>query len=64
MSKTSTVAVSLERMKQYNVLRGLRPNTVNTFFRCARGFLNHVGKVPAKITTEDVEGFLLELARR
>ena len=64
MSKIRDVQSSLERMKQYMVLRGLRPNTVNTFFRCARGFLNHVGKVPAKITTEDVEGFLLDLARR
>jgi integrase/recombinase XerD len=64
MSNTNRAHVSLDRMKQYMVLRGLRPNTVNTFFRCARGFLNHVGKVPAKITTDDIEGFLLELANR
>jgi hypothetical protein len=64
MSNTNRAHVSLDRMKQYMVLRGLRPNTVNTFFRCARGFLNHVGKVPAKITTEDVEGLLFESASR
>lgn len=64
MSKIRDVRSSLERMKQYMALRGLRPNTVSTFFRCARGFLTHVGKVPAKITTDDVEGFLLDLARR
>jgi site-specific recombinase XerD len=51
-------------MRKYMELRGLRPNTVSTFSRCARGFLAHVGKMPTEITTEDVEGFLLELARR
>jgi hypothetical protein len=45
-------------------LRGLRPNTVSTFTRCTRGFLTGVGKMPGGITTEDVEGFLLELAGR
>lgn len=64
MSKSHDIRSSLERMKQHMALRGLRPNTVSTFFRCARGFLKQVGKVPAKITTDDVEEFLLDLARR
>jgi integrase/recombinase XerD len=64
MSRIHDVQSSLDRMKQFMALRGLRPNTVNTFFRCARGFLNHVGKVSAEITTDDVERYLLELSRR
>jgi integrase/recombinase XerD len=64
MSETSVVQSSLDRMKKYMALRGLRPNTVNTFTRCARGFLTHAGKVPLEITTADVEEFLLDLARR
>jgi len=64
MSEIKDVQSSIERMRKYMELRGLRPNTVSTFSRCARGFLTHVGKVPAESTTEDVEGFLLDLARR
>jgi len=51
-------------LKQLPVLRSLRPNTVNTFFRCARGALDHVGEASAEITTDDVERYLLELSRR
>lgn len=64
MSETNDCQSSLERMKQYMALRGLRPNTVNTFFRCARRFLTHAGKLPSAIATADVEDFLLDLARR
>jgi hypothetical protein len=51
-------------MKQYMSLRGLRPNTVNTFARCVRRFLTHAGKLELEIITADVEEFLLDLARR
>lgn len=64
MSKSSDVQISVERMKRYMELRGLRPNTVNTFTRCARRFLTHAGKLPSAIATADVEDFLLDLARR
>lgn len=64
MSETSDVQSPVERMNEYMALRGLRPNTVSTFTRCARRFLAHAGKVPTGITTTDVEGFLLELVRR
>ena len=64
MSEASDIQNSVERMRQYMELRGLRPNTVSTFSGCARRFLTHVGKVPAGIETYDVEGFLLELAHR
>ena len=45
-------------------LRGLRPNTIYTFTNCARRFLAHVGRAPTTVTTENVEGFLLDLARQ
>jgi integrase/recombinase XerD len=64
MSEINDVQSAVERMKKYMELRGLRPNTVSTFSRCARGFLTKVGKLPAEIAAGDVEGFLLELARR
>ena len=64
MSKPSYVQKSVERMKIYMELRGLRPNTAYTFAHCARRFLAHVGKPPATVTTKDVEGFLLDLARK
>jgi hypothetical protein len=64
MSKPSCVQKSVERMKVYMELRGLRPNTVYTFGHCARRFLAHVGKSPSAVTTQDVEGFLLDLHRK
>jgi len=64
MSETNHVQSPVERMKEYMALRGLRPNTVAAFSRCACRFLTHVGKVPKEIDAADVEGFLLELVRR
>ena len=46
MSKVCDVQSSLDRMQQFMALRGLRPSTVNTFSRCARGFLSRAGKTP------------------
>jgi len=64
MSKPSDVQKSVERMKIYMELRWLRKNTAHTFAHCARRFLAHVGKPLAAVTTKDVEGFLLDLARK
>jgi hypothetical protein len=63
MSEINDVPSAVERMKQYMALRGLRPNTVSTFTRCARRFLAHAGKLPTGITTTDVEGFLMHQHR-
>ena len=64
MCESSDVQKSVERMQIHMELRGLRPNTTYTFANCARRFLAYVGKPPTAVTTEDVEGFLLDLARR
>ncbi|MBN2576266.1 MAG: phage integrase N-terminal SAM-like domain-containing protein [Deltaproteobacteria bacterium] len=64
MSESSDVQKSVERMQIHMELRGLRPNTTYTFANCARRFLAYVGKPPTAVTTQDVEGFLLDLARR
>jgi integrase/recombinase XerD len=64
MSETDDLQGSLNLMRQYMKLRGLKPNTVSTFTRCARSFLAHVGKAPAETTTDDVREFLLRLAGR
>jgi hypothetical protein len=39
MTESNDVQSSLDRMKIHMELRGLRPNTVSTFARCARCFL-------------------------
>jgi len=64
MPESSDSLKSIERMKVHMELRGLRPNTICTFTNCARRFLAHVGRAPTAVTTEDVEGFLLDLARQ
>jgi len=64
MSESSDIQKSVERMQIHMELRGLRPNTTYTFANCARRFLAYVGKSPTAVTTQDVEGFLLDLVRR
>jgi hypothetical protein len=64
MSDSIDVQKSVDRMKIHMELRGLRPNTVSTFARCARRFLAHTDKAPAEVTSTDVEGFLLDLVRK
>ena len=64
MSDAIDTQAPIDRMKNYMELRGLRPNTVYSFSHCARNFLAHVGKAPAEITSADVEGYLLNLARK
>jgi hypothetical protein len=55
MTEPNDVQSSLDRMKIHMELRGLRPNTVSTFARCARRFLAHTDKAPADVTSTDVE---------
>jgi hypothetical protein len=57
MTELNDVQSSLDRMKIHMELRGLRPNTVSTFARCARRFLAHTDKAPADVTSTDVEAF-------
>jgi len=64
MTEPNDVQSSLDRMKIHMELRGLRPNTVSTFARCARRFLAHTDKSPADVTSADVESFLLDLGRK
>ena len=64
MTEPNDVQSSLDRMKIHMKLRGLRPNTVSTFARCARRFLAHTDKAPADVTSTDVESFLLDLVRK
>jgi integrase len=64
MTEPNDVQSSLDRMKIHMELRGLRPNTVSTFTRCARRFLAHTDKAPAEVTSTDVESFLLDLVRK
>lgn len=64
MSDATDTQAPIDRMKIYMELRGLRPNTVYSFSHCARNFLAHVGKASADISTADVEGYLLDLARK
>jgi site-specific recombinase XerD len=64
MSDATDTQAPIDRMKIYMELRGLRPNTVYSFSHCARNFLTHVGEAPADISTADVVGYLLDLARK
>jgi hypothetical protein len=64
MSDANDAEKSLDQMKIFMELLGLRPNTVYTFALCARRFLAHAGKAPSAIKTADVDSFLLDLTRK
>lgn len=51
----------LDRMQRRLTLRGLRPNTQETYLRMARQFLEAIDKLPARVTRGDVEKYLLGL---
>jgi site-specific recombinase XerD len=53
----------LARMQAWMELRGLRPNTLATYRRCAQRFMLGVGKPPGTIKRQDFEHYLLDLAR-
>jgi Phage integrase, N-terminal SAM-like domain len=57
MTEPNDVQSCLDRMEIHMELRGLRPNTVSTFARCARRFLAHTDRAPADVTSTDVESF-------
>lgn len=44
-------------------VQGAEPRRFGGMTSCARRFLAHVGRAPTAVTTEDVEGFLLDLVR-
>lgn len=62
--KPSQQSRALNRMQTRLELRGLRPNSVDTYLRHARQFLEAVDKTPGRVTQGDVEQHLLDLRRR
>ena len=61
--KPSAKKRALGRMQTRLELRGLRPNSVATYLRSARQFLDAVGKLPSAVTRGDVERYLVGLGR-
>ena len=53
----------LSKLEEQLELRAVRPNTRVTYLRCARKFLDAVGKPVRRVTRGDVEQFLLTQAR-
>ena len=64
MVRDSYVRKQLQRMRDRMEVRGLRLITVTIYLRCLRRFIMCVGKPLGRATTQDVEQYLLELARR
>jgi site-specific recombinase XerD len=62
-SVEASVVESLERLDRFMEVRGLRPNTVSVYRRCARRFSAFVGKPLGAVERRDVEDYLLSLAR-
>ncbi len=62
--KPSQKSRALNRTQTRLELRGLRPNTVTTYLRGARQFLEVVDKTPGRVTRGDVEQYLLGLRTR
>ena len=54
----------LQRMRVWMELRALAPVTVSVYLRCARRFIEHVGRPLGTIKTKEVEQYLLDLVRR
>ncbi len=50
-----------DRMREDLELRGLSANTVEAYVRCARRFVEHFGRPPAKLGAADVRSYLLHL---
>ena len=62
--KPSQKSRALNRTQTRLELRGLRPNTVTSYLRGARQFLEAVDKTPGRVTRGDVEQYLLGLRAR
>jgi integrase/recombinase XerD len=58
MVRESYVEQCLSRMRRWMALRGLAPNSIATYARCAHQFLAYVDRPLAAITRRDVEGYL------
>ena len=58
MVRESYVEQCLSRMRGWMALRGLAPNSMATYARCARQFLAHVDRPLGAITRRDIEGYL------
>lgn len=58
MVRESYVEQCLIRMRRWMALRGLAPNSMATYARCARQFLAHVDRPLGAITRRDIEGYL------
>jgi len=64
MVRESYVEKCLCRMRAWMVLRGLAPNSVSTYVRCARQFLAHVERPLAAVKQTDIEGYLHALVAK
>jgi integrase/recombinase XerD len=52
-----------DKMREDLELRGLRPNTIDTYIGCARRFVEHFALPPAKLGAAEVRGYLLYLIK-
>lgn len=50
-----------DRMREDLALRGMRPNTIETYVRCARQFAEHFGRSPCAMGRAEIRTFLLHL---
>ena len=64
MIRESYIEKCLCRMRAWMALRGLAPNSVSTYVRCARQFLAHVERPLAAVKQTDIEGYLHALVAK
>lgn len=50
-----------EKMRRDLGLRGMRPNTIETYVRCCRRLSKHFGRSPLELSTADVRAYLEHL---
>jgi integrase/recombinase XerD len=50
-----------DKMREDLELRGLSANTIEAYVRCARRFVEHFGRPPAKLGAADIRSYLLHL---
>jgi len=53
-----------ERMREDLELRGMSASTIELYVRCARRFVEHYGRPPAKLGAEEVRSYLLHLVHQ
>jgi site-specific recombinase XerD len=64
MVSESYVEQSMKKMQEWMELRALAPVTRSVYQRCARRFIEHVGKPFGAVKSRDVQQYLLSLARQ